>query len=81
MLLTSKERLCRVEESIKQYQANNDQCRRDFLFRDMDEYHLVDMGSKSVCVVTLASGHASVVLVLKITNHVKSLLHYNTMLR
>ena len=49
MLLSSKERLCHVEDSIKEYQANNDQCRRDFLFQDIDEYHHVDMGSKCLC--------------------------------
>ena len=39
MLLSSKERLCRVEDSIKEYQANNDQCRRDFLFQDIISGH------------------------------------------
>ena len=41
MLLASKERLSHVEQSMEEYQANCDQCRSDFLFRDMDEYHHV----------------------------------------
>ena len=49
MLLTTKERLSHVEQSMKEYQGNRDQCRRDFLFRDMDGFHHVDMGTNCLC--------------------------------
>ena len=49
ILLASKERLHQVDENIKEYQANSDQCRRDFLFQDMDEYCHVDIGSRCLC--------------------------------
>lgn len=58
-------RLHHAEESSKEYRTNNDQCRRDFPFRDMDEYHHVDM----CFVVTFVHNHASVVLVMTITSH------------
>ena len=48
-LLTTNERLHHAEDSILEYRANNDQCRRDFLFWDMDEYHHEDMGTKCLC--------------------------------
>ena len=36
MLLTSREQsYYQVDESIKEYQKNNSQCRRDLLFQDM----------------------------------------------
>ena len=49
MLLTSKETLSHVEPSMKEYQANRNQCRKDLLFWDMDEYHHVDMGINCLC--------------------------------
>ena len=48
-LLFTKERLHHIDDSIKEYQANTDRCRRDFLFQDMDEYYHLDMGSKCLC--------------------------------
>ena len=38
-----------VDEDIKQYVDNTSQRRRDALFRDMDTYCHVDMGSKCLC--------------------------------
>ena len=48
-LLVMKQRWHHAEDSIKEYQANRDVCRRDFLFRDMDGYHHIDMGTKCMC--------------------------------
>lgn len=36
-------------KTVLEYWANNDQCWRDVLFCDMDEYHHVDKGSKCLC--------------------------------
>ena len=49
ILLRTKQRWQHAEDSIKEYEANDDYCRRDLLFRDMDEYHHLDMGSKCLC--------------------------------
>ena len=39
----------KVEEDIKHYIQNTTECRRDFLFRDMDNYTHEDMGFKCLC--------------------------------
>ena len=46
-LLIAKERWQHGDDSMKEYLENK--CRRDFLFKDMDEYHHIDMGSKCMC--------------------------------
>ena len=38
-----------ADENMKEYQANTDKCRRDLLFKDMDEYYHADLGSKCLC--------------------------------
>ena len=38
-----------VEQHVEDYVANTDECRRDFLFNDMDNYEHSDMGSKCLC--------------------------------
>lgn len=48
-LLIANERWQHADDSMKEYLENNDKCRRDFLFKDMDEYHHLDMGSKCMC--------------------------------
>lgn len=46
-LLIAKERWQHGDDSMKEYLENK--CRQDFLFKDMDEYHHIDMGSKCMC--------------------------------
>lgn len=38
-----------ADKDILEYQKNNEQCRRDFLFRDVNGYMHVDLGTKCLC--------------------------------
>ena len=67
-LLITKERWQHADDNTKEYLENNDKCRRDFLFKDMDEYHHIDIWVASVCVVMFVYSLACVVLVQIITS-------------
>ena len=51
LLLTtvSKGRMCHVDKTMKDYQANQHHCRRDFLFQDIDGYEHADIVTKCLC--------------------------------
>ena len=38
-----------VEQHVKDYVANTDECRGHFLFNDMDNYEHIAMGSNCLC--------------------------------
>ena len=38
-----------VDKSTKEYIMNKSVCHRGFLFRDIDEYHHLDLGTNCVC--------------------------------
>ena len=48
-LLWVKGRKQTAEQSMKDYCTNEDKCRKDLLFSDMDVYFHMDMGTKCSC--------------------------------
>ena len=48
-LLRVKGRKQTAEQSMKDYCTNEDKCRKDLLFSDMDVYFHMDMGTKCSC--------------------------------
>ena len=48
-LLTTKAKKYLKSEEIVKYMDNSTECRRDCLFKDMEAYEHVDLGSKCVC--------------------------------
>ena len=48
-LLVTKENNMYADASIKDYVLNSVHCRRDTLFRDIDEYTHIDLGTKCLC--------------------------------
>ena len=48
-LLQVKGRKQTADQSMKDYCKNEEKCRKDLLFNDMDEYSHIDMGTKCTC--------------------------------
>ena len=46
LTMVSMGRMCHVDKTMKDYQANQHHCRRDFLFRNIDRYERADIVTK-----------------------------------